>query len=170
MHETRGPASFSLLWKILLSTSVAITVLFLAVGWILQDQFVRLTFSTLEEEARASFQAYESLWRARADLLASTSTVLSRMPDVRASFNTRDQATIRDTAKEVWDQLSRPGSLFLVCDPRGVVIASVGSSIDAPLGEAKFVQLAAREFPKQARGFVVLGGKLYQIVVTPVYV
>jgi signal transduction histidine kinase len=32
------------------------------------------------------------------------------------------------------------------------------------------VRSAAREFPKQARGFVTLGDRLYQIVITPVYV
>jgi signal transduction histidine kinase len=168
---TGRSGSFSLLWRIILSTSVAITVLLVAVGWILQDQFVRLASSTLEDEARASFQAYESLWRSRADQLAATSMVLSRMPDVRASFNTGDRSTIHDTATEVWDQLSRPGTLFLVCDPRGTVIAAVGSNPpELQLSEATFVRLAAKEFPKQARGFVVLGQQLFQIVITPVYV
>ena len=164
------PVQVSLLWRILFSTSIAITALFLAAGWILQDQFVRLASVTLEDEARASFQAYESLWRARADQLASTSVVLSRMPDVRASFSTRDKATIRDTATEVWDQLSRPGTLFLVCNPRGAVIASVGPPGQPPQLTASFVPLAAARFPEQARGFVMLGAALYQIVVTPVYV
>src|SRR5947209_1329918 len=116
----------SLLWRILFSTSIAITLLFLAVGWAIQNQFVRIATVSLEQEARASFQAYESLWRSRADQLATVSLVLSRMPDVRSAFSTRDKATIRDTAKEVWDQLARPGSLFLVCDPNGAVIASLG--------------------------------------------
>ena len=35
-------SSLTLLWRILLSTSIAITVLFVAMGWILQDQFLRL--------------------------------------------------------------------------------------------------------------------------------
>ena len=56
----------SLLWRILLSTSIAITLLFAAMGWVLQDQFVRTSSQTLEQEVRASFKAYESLWRARA--------------------------------------------------------------------------------------------------------
>jgi signal transduction histidine kinase len=140
-------------------------------GWVLQEQFTRIATLSLEEEARASFQAYESLWRARADQLATVSQVLSRMPDVRASFSTRDQATIRDTAKEVWDQLSRPGALFLVCDPQGTVIAAAGKAGGpAQLTEASFVRSAAVQFPQQARGFEVLGGRLYQIVVTPIYV
>jgi hypothetical protein len=75
----------------------------------------------------------------------------------------------------VWDQLSRPETLFLVCDPKGVVIASVAApkikEKTSPQGsQIAFVRSAAREFPKQARGFVTLGDHLYQIVITPVYV
>jgi signal transduction histidine kinase len=167
--------SVSLLWRILFSTSIAITVLFGAMGWLLQDQFVRIASATLEDEVRASFRAYESLWRARGDQLASVSLILSRLPSVRAAFGTGDGATIRDSASEVWDQLSRPETLLLVCDPKGGVIAAVagpdGSRKTAPhMSQIAFVLSAAREFPKQARGFVTLGARLYQVVVTPVYV
>ena len=129
----------------------------------------------LEDEVRASFRAYESLWRAREDQLASISLILSRLPSVRSAFSTGDGATIRDSASEVWDQLSRPETLFLVCDPNGVVIASVagpqGKEKTAPqMSQIAIVRSAAREFPKQARGFVTLGDRLYQIVITPVYV
>ncbi len=165
--------SVSLLWRILFSTSIAITVLFAAMGWLLQDQFVRIATATLEDEVRASFRAYESLWRARADQLATVSLILSRLPSVRAAFSTGDGATIRDSASEVWDRLSRPETLFLVCDPKGVVIASVAgpeTQNQPHLSEFAAVRSAAREFPQQARGFVTLGNRLYQIVITPVYV
>ena len=76
----------SLLRKILLSTSIALTALFAVTGWIVQDNAIRTTSLSLEEEVRASFQAYDSLWRARAQMLASVSLVLSRMSDVRAAF------------------------------------------------------------------------------------
>ncbi len=173
--------SISLLWRILFSTSIAITVLFAAMGWLLQDQFVGIASTTLEDEVRASFRAYESLWKARGDQLASVSLILSRLPSVRSAFGTGDGATIRDSASEIWDQLSRPETLFLVCDPKGVVIASVAGPPSAVgqgttettrprMSEIAVVRSAAREFPKQARGFVTLGDRLYQIVITPVYV
>ena len=161
--------SVSLLWRILFSTSIAITALFAAMGWLLQDQFVRIASATLEDEVRASFRAYESLWRARGDQLAGISLILSRLPSVRSAFGTGDGATIRDSASEVWDQLSRPETLFLVCDPKGAVIASVaGPANQEP--QMAVVRSAAREFPKQARGFVTLRDRLYHIVITPVYV
>ena len=98
-------ARLSLLWKILLSTSVALTAMFAALGWIVQDHVVSATSRTLEEEVRASLESYESLWRSRADKLASVSLILSTMSDVRAAFGTGDLATIRDTAGELWAML-----------------------------------------------------------------
>ena len=161
----------SLLRKILLSTSIALTALFAVTGWIVQDNAIRTTSLSLEEEVRASFQAYDSLWRARAQMLASVSLVLSRMSDVRAAFGTGDEATIRDTAKELWDKISREDAIFLVTDPRGRVIASLGGRPDSPLSEdLPVVRDAAANFPRQATGFMMSGGRLYQIAVTPVYV
>jgi signal transduction histidine kinase len=164
----------SLLWRVLFSTSIAITILFGVLGWVIQDQFTRITEITLEEEVRASFAAYESLWQARADQLASVSLVLSRMPDVRSAFGTSDAATINDTAREVWDGLAKPDTLFLVVDPQGAVIASVADPLQGKDGQGMtqiaFVSAAAKHFPQQARGFVTMHGRLLQIVLTPVYV
>ena len=112
-------SSLSLLWKILLSTSIAITALFALTAWIVQEHGARIASLGLEQEVRGSLRAYESLWKSRADQLATISLVLSRMPDVRAAFSTGDRATIRDTAGEVWDKISRAGAIFMVTDPHG---------------------------------------------------
>jgi signal transduction histidine kinase len=161
----------SLLWRILLSTSIAVTLLFGVTGWIVQDNATRATAASLDEEVRASFHAYDSLWRSRADKLASISLVVSRMSDVRSAFSTGDAATIRDTARELWDKISREDAIFLVTDPRGKVLASLGGVADIDLmGDLPVVRQAASHFPKQASGFLMSGGHLYQIAVTPVYV
>lgn len=160
----------SLLWKILLSTSLAITVLFALIGWIVQDQSVRIASSTVEEEVRNSFHAYESLWKAQAQQLASVSLVLSRMPDVRAAFSTRDRATIRDSAREIWDKISRRGTLLVVTDPKGAVLSALGGPRQIVWQDFPSVVDASRQFPKQAEGFVERDGQLFQIVATPVYV
>lgn len=162
--------SISLLWKILLSTSILTTVLFALTGWIVQEHVGRIVSASLEQEVRGSFRAYDSLWKSRADQLADISLVLSRMPDVRASFSTGDRATIRDTAGEIWDKISRTVAIFIVTDPRGSVLASLGGDKDVNVLGLPVVQLAATRFPQQAVGFLPQNGRLYQIVITPVYV
>ncbi|HEX4274060.1 MAG TPA: ATP-binding protein [Bryobacteraceae bacterium] len=159
----------SLVWKILLSTSVAITLLLAVAGWLVQSQTRAALSGNLESELQGSFHAYESLWHARADMLRSVSLVLSSMSDVRAAFQTNDRATIRDTATEIWRKISRSSALFLVADPRGEVIASLGGG-DVLGNRIDVVREAAARFPKQTDGFAVVGDRLYELVVTPVYV
>jgi len=161
--------SLSLLGKILLSTSVAITLLLALTGWFVQDQMLGAMSQTVENEMEVSAKAYESLWHSRAVMLSSVSLVLSGMSDVRAAFSTRDQATIRDTAGELWSKISETAGVFLVTDPQGMLIASLGGAQDFGT-DIRAVRDAASNFPAQTSGFVMQKGRLYQMVVTPVYV
>lgn len=167
----KGPlARVSLLWKIMLSTSIAVSLLFGLTGWLVQDQFARIASLSVEEEVRQSFEAYRFLWKARASQLASVCSVMSRMSDVRAAFGTGDQATIRDTAGEIWSKVSDQDAFFAVTDPRGAVLARLGGSAGLKGATLALVPKAAARFPEQASGFVLEDGQLYQTVLTPVYV
>lgn len=166
-----GFSRLSLLWKTLLSTSIALTLLFAVTGWLVQRHVVQSTSQSLEDEVRASFRAYDSLWRAHADKLASISLILSTMSDVRAAFRTGDEATIRDTAAELWDRVSEEDALFLVTDPAGEVVTSLGGDPGIRMPRTMpLVQEASTNFPRQSQGFLMLEGHLYQVIVTPVYV
>ncbi|MDQ6665491.1 MAG: ATP-binding protein [Acidobacteriota bacterium] len=88
-----------------------------------------------------------------------------------AAFGTGDQATIRDTAGEIWSKISQSNGVFLVTDPKGAVIASLGGETGGQLGrEVPAVRDSARNFPAQTAGFALQNERLYQMVVTPVYV
>ena len=161
----------SLLTKIMLSTSVAITVLFALAGQIVLRNINKSMSDSLEAEVQGSFHAYASLWETRTELLNSVSRLLAGMPDVRAAFSTGDQATIRDSASELWSRISTSAGLFLVTDPRGRVIASLGG-VTAPSlrKDLDLVQSAEARFPQQSSGFFLEAGELYNLSVTPVYV
>ncbi|MDP9169725.1 MAG: ATP-binding protein [Acidobacteriota bacterium] len=165
----RTGAKPSLLWKISLSTSLAITLLLAVAGYFVHNQTRAALSRNLESELQGSFRAYESLWHARADLLGKVSLVLSNMQDVRAAFQTSDRATIQDTAAEIWSKISQSDAVFLVTDPRGEVIASLGGP-RAPSGALGVVHDALPRFPAQSAGFALQGGGLFEFVVTPVYV
>jgi len=176
--QAARPSRLSLLWKILLSTSIALTLLFGLIGAIVQNTASRALETSVEQEVQASFQAYDSLWRSRVELLASVSLVMSKMSDVRAAFGTGDAATIRDTASDLWKDISSQKAVFLVTDPQGRVIASLGGAGLGSLGgpgiptdqTLPVVRQAAAAFPRQSSGFMMAGQELYQIAVTPVYV
>jgi signal transduction histidine kinase len=156
--------------KILAAIAAGVTILFAATGVIVQRHAANLVSQSLEEEMRAGLRAYEALWNAREEMLSSVSLLLGRMPEVRAAFSTGDPATIRDTAAEVWNRIARDDALFLVCDPEGRVIASLGAEWGAELSSLDFVARARSRFPAQVAGFQAMGGGFYQVAVTPVYV
>src|SRR5690348_6674042 len=118
----------SLLWKILFSTSLAITLLLALAGWFVQEQTRTALSENLQHELEGTFRAYQSLWQSRAGTLRSVSRVMSSMSDVRAAFQTNDRATIKDTAGEIWERVSQSNAFFLVTDPRGEVIASLSGA------------------------------------------
>ncbi len=164
----------SLLWKIWLSTSVALTALFALTGWIVQRHALETTSRSVQEEVQTSFQAYVSLWRARAEMLRSVAAVISSMPNVRAAFGTRDPLTIRDAAQEVWSRVAHDleeSAFFLVTDPEGNLVAVLGEPPAARLPRSwELVGESRARFPAQVAGFAVLDGSLVQLVLTPVYV
>ena len=161
----------SLLWKILIPTSLVITAAFAITGWLVQRSVVSATYAGVQQEAKASFQAYDSLWKSRATLLATVSRVLSTSDVVRRAFGTGDAATIQDTAGELWSKVSSEDEFFLVSDAQGRVVANLGArAAFGPHDDLPMVRAAQRAFPKQSSGFVPRNGQLFQVVVTPVYV
>ncbi len=164
-------ARLSLRGKILLSMSATMVILVLLTGWLVQRHVATTATQLVESEVRSSFQAYESLWNSRASLLASASRILSAMSDVRAAFSTGDEATIRDTAGELWSRISESSAIFLVADPTGHVIASLGGEPDFTIPpNLPVVSDASGRFPEQASGFLLQDGRSFQVVLTPVYV
>ena len=160
----------SLLWRILLSTSIAITLLFAATGWAVQNYAVHVSERNLEGEVRTSAQAYDALWKTRTHTLAAISRIVSSMSDVRAAFQTRDQATMRDIAQELWSRISEENAVFLVLRSSRGVIASLGPNApDLSLTE-RSVQGAMKQFPAQVSGFLSENSRLFFVVLTPTYV
>lgn len=175
----------SLLWKIMLSTSVAVTALFALTGEIVLGNVTRTMSGSLEEEAQHSFRAYTALWASRANLLSSVSRIMSEMPNVRAAFSTGDAPTIQDSMGEIWRKVSQANALFLVTDPTGRVIANLGDVPAESMGKSvEVVRAAAAKIPShvddpQSPGINGEGGfflhesgppQLYQLSITPVYV
>jgi signal transduction histidine kinase len=161
----------SLLWKILLSTTVAATLLFAVTGEIVLNAVTRTMYQSLQEEVQNSFHAYTSLWLSREDMLAKVTRVLAHMQEVRLAFGTGDQATISDTAGELWARVEEANAIFLVFDPFGKFVASLGGEMPPALaGNREIFNAAAAAFPRQVSGFYLQNGELFDISVTPVYV
>ena len=77
--------------------------------------------------------------------------MLAHMPEVRLAFGTGDQATISDTAGELWRKVEEANAIFLVFDPFGKYVASLGGEMPPALARQPrdLSQLLPRAFPRQ---------------------
>ncbi len=160
----------SLRWRVFLASSITISILFAAAGWAFQQYALSAADASVRAEVRASIRVYQALWKSRTQVLSATTALMSGMSDVRAAFLTRDPKTIRDSAEELWSRVSEESAVFLVLDPEGRLISSLGtSSQDLPVSAIPLRAVLPR-FPRQLAGYLSEGSKLFYIVLTPVYV
>lgn len=161
----------SILLKLIGMTSAILTVIFVLTGYLLEKSIAGRATESVEQEVITSFRAYESLWREHTENLREISSVISRMPDVRSALRTSDRATIQDTAGELWAHISSANAIFAVADGNGRVIGTLGKSSPFQADEyLSFVREISSTFPAQRAGFFAEQGRLFQTVVTPVYV
>jgi signal transduction histidine kinase len=163
----------SLLSRIWLSTSAAITLLFTGAAVLVERQSSEMVSYAVNEEVEASLETYKSVLSMRSEALKSVSAVISSLPHVRAAFGTGDRATIQDIAGELWTRLAddlKESAFFHVTDPNGATVAALDSGRAPDDTSWPVVARARARFPAQAAGFVEHNGRLLQLVLTPVYV
>ena len=158
--------------------------MFAITGEIVLSNITHTMSDTLQEEVQHSFKGYTSLWESRAKMLSTVSRMISDLPAVRLAFGTGDKATIQDSAGDLWRKISDSDAIFLVTNPEGEVLASLGGVTTLANGRnMALVRDAAAKFPRyienpgdaasiQASGFFFQNGdpsELYQVSITPVY-
>lgn len=160
----------SILLKLLLLISVILTVIFSCTGYFLEKNISEQATKTVEGEVLSSFRAYEALWHEHTENLAGISRIISRTADVRAAFMTNDRATIQDSAGELWSNLSAANALFTITDGNGRVIANLSDHSPFDKDETLSFLEGERRISQQRSGFLKKSGRLFQVILTPVYV
>ncbi len=160
----------SLLWKIWLSTSVALTAVFVVTGYFLQWSMQDTATNSVKQEVQASSKAYEALWQARAELLESLAGLLSATAATGNAIERRGPEANR-MLQLLWDRATADviGARFLLLtDPAGRVITSIPAG-EVPVDGAGLLGKVNRRFPSQATGYFVENSLLHQVVITPLY-
>ncbi len=157
----------SLLWKIWLSTSVALTVLFAAIGYFVQRGVQETATRSLQEEVQASLKAYEALWESKVELFESLTAFMSGMPEALQSLEGkhRDGTQI---VLESWARATREmrGTGFVVLINRGGwIVTGTPDAGGQPLDLGFIIRSSAPTGHRS--GFFVQNSVLHHIVVTP---
>jgi signal transduction histidine kinase len=148
-----------LLWKIWLSTSVALTLLFVMMGIYLQRTVQQSATAGLLDEARASSQAYDAVLESRAETLRSLAAILSAMPEPAPGENWLTRVAGR----------LEPSTFVETAEPDGARREILLGDAAAVPDTQPLAASAAAVFPRPSSGFYVDRGTLYQVAVTPVY-
>ncbi len=157
-------------WRVFLTTSITVTLLFAAAGWELQRYALSVADESVRAEIRASIQSYDAVWRARTKELLAVTALMGAMSDVRAAFTTHDPETIRDSVQELWSRVSGQPAVFQVLDGAGHLISSLGSRSDELSPASIPIEQVRSRFPAQIAGYLRANSSLFYIVLTPVYV
>lgn len=161
----------SLLWKIWLSTSVALTAMFVVMGVFLERSVRETAAYSLQQEVRSNSKTYEALWRARAEQLESLATALSTMPVIRKAATGPDAEVAQSLGttlrKSVGDREGQ--SFLLITDPSGRARTFTKHAGPSQFDPRELVQKGLPMFPVPLSGFLVQNSVLYQVVVAPIY-
>ncbi len=165
-----GFGAAPLRWRVFLATSTTVTLLFALAGWGLEQYVISVADDSARAEIQESIRAYEAIWKARTQVLLATTAVMGAMSDVRAAFETRDEKTIRDSAQELWSRVSDRSAFFLVLDPQGRLISTLGENASDLSPSTIPVKQVIGSFPGQLSGYLSDQSRLFYVVLTPVYV
>ena len=159
----------SLLTKILLSTSVAITVLFAITGQIVLHHITRTMSDSLEDEVHDSFRAYTSLWKAQGRAAVLGEPHHERACRTCGGVRHRRPRHHPGQRWAICGEDLRRDAFFLVTDPRGQSDRLAGRQDRLTL-PVESCRRPPAVFRSRRTASSRRTAQLYHISVTPVYV
>lgn len=158
----------SLLWKIWLSTSVALTAFFAAMGYLVLRAVQDTATRSLQDEVQTSLKAYEALWESRVNLLESLAAFMSGMPEALQALEGKHRDGTQ-VLLESWVRATggiRGRGFVVLVNRNGTVLTGLPSAggADLDISPLLYRESTARE---QKTGFFVQNSVLHHLVIAP---
>lgn len=158
--------------QLFLASALSATVILAIAAWVINHQVVGQARQQVQAEVETLLPLYDAIWSERARRLATLgatiadSSILKTISgDERAS---RDRETLREMIADLKIGSVEPGDLFLISDGAGQVYYAEQQGGEAPAtGQLEAARMVG-ETQAQAQGFTLLGGRLFQLALTPV--
>ena len=158
--------------QLFLSSALLTSLILVIAAGVINTQVLRQVRQQVQEEIANLLPVYDSVWNEHARRLQTMGASMADSPIVKEVFGNarafRDRATLREMMSDANPEALAPGELVLIADGAGQVMlidlaGGVAPAIDnvAPLIEAG-------ERQRQTTGFTLIGGRLFQLVLTPV--
>jgi signal transduction histidine kinase len=158
--------------KLFLSYSLLSVVILLAAAWAINSQVVAQARQQVREEMKASLSLYDAVWEEQAGRLSALGMAMAGSPIVKTIFGdpraSRDKETIRQMLAEFDRRLSENVDLVLISDSGGGIIYAESPNADLSRIQELPGARAVAEHQHPAQSFILLGGQLFHLAVTPV--
>ena len=164
--------SLTLRDKLFMSFSLLSVLILVAAAWVITTQLVAQARLEVQEEMKTSVPLYNAVWEEQAGRLSSLGMAMAGSPIVKTILGdpraSRDKGTVRQMMAEFGHQLSENVDLVLISDGGGVITyAESHNPALATMNELPCARTVA-DNQKPAKFFLVLGGRLYHLMLTPV--
>jgi signal transduction histidine kinase len=168
------PRRFTLREKLLLGSALISTAVLLAAAWVINRQVVAQARRQVQAEVTDVMALYDAAWDENArgleqlgSAVAASSVVKAVLGDPRAAS---DRATVREMFVDAGGGAESRVDLTLVADGAGRVTFAEVNGGDAPdITELPAAREAAAA-ESQRRAVALVGGRLFQLALTPVLV
>ncbi len=175
-QATSPPSAISrmkLRTQLFIASALLSSAILLVAAWVINNQVVTQARQQVQAEVETLLPLYDAIWQEYAQNLATLGTTMSTSPIVKTIVGdrraSRDSSTLREMVADFSQGTVASVDLFIVTDGGGEVTYS--EMRGAPFELNKFeAALIVAETQQQHRGFVNLGGRLFQLVLTPVLV
>lgn len=163
---------FTLREKLFLGSALISTAILLLVAWVINRQVVAQARQQVQAEVGEVMSLYDVAWEENARSLerpgltiAASSVVKTVLGDAQAAG---DAATVREMFVDAGGELTPRIDLTLVADGAGRVTFAEVNGKDAPDVSGIPAAREAAEGKKPRHAFALIGGKLFQLALTPV--
>jgi len=158
--------------KLFLGSALLASTILVIAAWVINDQVVAQAREQVRAEVKALLPVYEAVWDEHARGLATLGRTMADSPVVKTIFGdpraSRDRETIRELVAGFGPELSARVDLIVICDGAGkVLFAELDGGATLEVGELAAARDAALG-QTQKQGCALLGGRPFQMVLTPV--
>src|SRR5262245_9606607 len=160
--------------QLFLSSALLSSAILVVAAWVINNKFVTEARGQVQAEVETLLPLYDAIWNERARRLGTVGTTIANSPIVKAVFGdtraSRDRQTLREMIRDTDAETatnSPERDLILISDGAGQVIFAEQKYQRAPELEELHSARSVGENQVQQNGFVMLGNRLYQLVLTP---
>jgi hypothetical protein len=165
--------------QLFISSALLTTALLGVAAWVINHQVVRQARQQVQAEVETLLPLYDAVWNEHARQLVASSAALADSPIVKTVFGdvraARDRQTLREMIADAGAEVVAPGDVVLMTDGAGQIffaerqgkeMTEVSGVTDLPAELPAARTVGENQTP--ARGFTMIGGRIFQLALTPV--